>query len=290
MSEAEFLPVFATKERHCIADEGILYCGFGDAALQEAVFSAQSVKNCSTLPTAIFSDNEHAALESGVFDYVYGFEPFSEFKSYFVDSHRLPSLKLFPLLSSPFKRTLHLDADTFVRGDLSEVFKLLGHFDVLLTNEAQTEKSEPHPDTGHVAHVSLSALSRPAMFNAGVFAYSDSAAATAFIKYWIAHFLRVATENPDSGNWRGINDQQSLHAIIRENAVAKTGVRQAILPNYKYNATGRMLRELHRIGLYDQAKIFHTHFCSSWAAQGGDMNSLHKHPEFEKFDLSSRKK
>ncbi|MBY6069085.1 hypothetical protein KUW17_20245 [Leisingera aquaemixtae] len=275
--------VFQSRARSCSSEAGVLYCGYGEKYVQEAAGSARSLRRLNDLPCALFTDKVSFAQELGCFDYVLPFQPLEEFNAVFVATKRLPSLKLFPLLASPFRRTLHLDSDTHIFGDLSEAFDLLLHFDVLLTNEAKT-KIAPNEDKFRSGqHMSLEKLMMPRAFNAGVFGYSDTETATNFIRFWIDDFLKMSEESPDSGNWKGVNDQVSLNQLFSKGVMSKTGVNLGILPNYHYNATGRMLPELHRIGALERVRIAHTHLCAQVLDEQSSILELAYHPSLAKF-------
>lgn len=280
---SDMSPVFASRERSVTDEAGVLYCAYGAHAMEEAVFSARSLKACSDIKAAIFTDLPGAAANSAMFDHVLPFEPFHEFEHYFVKAQRLPSLKLFPLLASPFAKTVHLDCDTYVKADFGELFKLLRHFDILLTQEALTEMGLADPDTGQKQHMGLKQLTQPAALNAGVFGYSNTPEATAFLKFWIAQFIELVMADPDSGNWRGTNDQGCLNKIFKQSVIQKTAAKHVHVPNYIYNATGRMLPELHRIDMFDRVKVMHSHFCLDWHKSGHSMETVFEHPRLAAF-------
>lgn len=278
-------PTFLRRDRSVVAPQGVLYCAYGEGALGEAAVSAESYRRHNAAPCALFTDDTAAAQALGQFDFVFPLEPFEEFRAVFADAGRTPATKLFCLLGSPFERTLYVDADSYVRDDLSEAFDLLGHFDILLSNEALTEIGKPDVPGGKPPHLALKKLSVPMGFNAGVFGYSTSGPATEFIRVWIGDFVRKAAADPHGGNWGGVSDQVCLNSLFWEPVVERTGITHAILPNYVYNATDRMLPELQRIGCFHRVRIIHSHLCAEWLAAGNDIESLPDHPELARFRL-----
>ena len=59
------------------------------------------------------------------------------------------------------------------------------------------------------------------------------------------------------GNWVGVNDQTALNSILRKGLMKGISAKINYLPNYVYNATGRMLPELRRLGLLSEVRIAH---------------------------------
>ncbi|WP_436903774.1 glycosyltransferase [Halovenus halobia] len=97
---------------------GIIYIAMGRNFVEEAVLSAESVqKKNSKIPITIFTDHK---ISKDVFDNVivvddpdYGFRD-----------------KINYLRKSPYEKTIFLDTDTYVAGDISELFSILDRFDI----------------------------------------------------------------------------------------------------------------------------------------------------------------
>ncbi|MGH7197658.1 MAG: hypothetical protein ACREH5_02825 [Candidatus Omnitrophota bacterium] len=97
--------------------QGVVYVATGAAYFEEACRSAESLKQRSPrLPITLFSDQK---AKKGLFDDVV---PVS-------DAHFGCRDKIAYMRMSPYERTLYLDTDTYVCGDLSDLFSLLEHFD-----------------------------------------------------------------------------------------------------------------------------------------------------------------
>ena len=99
-------------------DYGVLYIAVGEKYLEEARYSASTVKeNCSEIPIAVITDKE---TDDDVFDHVLEAEEADGFGTKVINMRHLP-----------FERTLFLDTDIYVSQDISEIFDLLTNYSVV---------------------------------------------------------------------------------------------------------------------------------------------------------------
>jgi hypothetical protein len=160
---------------------------------------------------------------------------------------RIPVLE-----ASPYERTLFLDSDTYVCGDLAGVFALLDEFDIALA----------HAPTRAMYEVEGVPDSFPE-FNAGVILYRRSDRVIAALRDWADRFARFQ-EQRDRGEIRWLrpegkrirmHDQGGLRA-----ALYRSGLRIATLPpeyNCRFTQPGFVdgpVRILHGRGL-DLAEV-----------------------------------
>lgn len=117
--------------------QGIIYTAIGSKYVQEAQISARSVKKfLPKVKIIIFTDSP--PLDKGVFDQIIKID----------NLHPKPHInKLISMMNSPFQDTLFLDTDTFICGDISELFDLLNHFDIAMTHDRRYYDDFPK-DTG----------------------------------------------------------------------------------------------------------------------------------------------
>lgn len=99
---------------------GVMYIATGEKYINEANLSSSSIKNHSDLPTIIWTDSP-SKVNSEVFDCVHRI---NSANNDFGDS-------IFSLDQTPFEKTLFLDTDTYVCGDISSMFNSLDRFDVI---------------------------------------------------------------------------------------------------------------------------------------------------------------
>ncbi|MDY6765991.1 MAG: hypothetical protein SVW77_01370 [Candidatus Nanohaloarchaea archaeon] len=140
---------------------GIVYATAGDEFVAEAVVSAESVKaQMPEMDITIFCDQEPG---SDVFDRV---EELENPQYAFID-------KILPMMESPYDRTLYLDPDTYVCGDITGMFDLLDRFDIA----ARHAKIRRRHEMEHV----------PAAFpehNSGVILYRNTNEVRELIQRW----------------------------------------------------------------------------------------------------------
>jgi len=135
---------------------GALYLASGERYKEEATLSAKSLREYHPdLPVTIFTDQEE--VDTSVFDNVVQLSnPINNPGDSILSSKHLP-----------YERTLYLDADTFVCGDISEIFELLDAFDVAaghevgrswwnrnryIQNDIDLPESFPEYNTGVIAY------------------------------------------------------------------------------------------------------------------------------------------
>jgi hypothetical protein len=188
--------------------DGVIYVATGERHVAEALVSARSLKtHMPDLPVTLYTDRMLAAAD--VDDVVaFGGDGYLS---------RIPILEM-----SPYERTLFLDSDTYVCGDLAELFALLDEFDVALA----------HAPSRAIYEVEGIPESFPE-FNAGVILYGRSDGVKAAFRDWAGRFARFQ-EQRDRGEIRWLrpegkriykHDQGALRA-----ALYKSGLRIATLP------------------------------------------------------------
>ena len=271
-----------TRPQNTVGECGILYCAYSRKYIDIAAQSVSTLQQHTTVPCCIFTAVPRYAAKLEVFDHVFDLGYQDAIERYFVAPERLPSLKLLSLLQSPFEKTLHLDSDTLVLGDISHVFDALEHHDLLLTNDSESNY-EMDASSGRRIHRELVRFTNPEAFNTGVLAYLNSPETTAFLNAWNDDFIASSQKHPDTGNWTNVNDQVSLTRLIKNRVPAKLGLSWSILPNVEYNVTGRMIPEMARANKLKQAKIIHTIFAHNWVRQGNSIDSIADDPSLKQF-------
>lgn len=249
-------------ERCRTETRGVVYFAFGRTALREANLSVQSLRESNPgLKSAIFTDLPSDAQH----DIIYGFnaQELRDIEYHFKQTNRMPSLKVRFLMQSPFDRTVVLDADTYVKGDISEMFASLDDYDIALTNMPEIEQGvEENKD--RPVHKSLKSLTRKGAFSCAVFAFRKSSAMRAVAFEWWSQFVeKTAGEMRMTGNWGatggGINEQSILHQMIRDGTFSRCGAKRTTLPNIKFNAGMTMWPRLRKEGLWDECAVLHSH-------------------------------
>jgi hypothetical protein len=145
--------------------QGVIYIATGERHVAEALVSAKSLK--THMPhVAVTLYTDQSVVASDVDDVV----------AFAADGYlsRIPVLE-----GSPYERTLFLDSDTYVCGDLAGLFTLLDEFDIALA----------HSPTRAIYEVEGIPDSFPE-FNAGVIAYRRSARVKAALRDWADRFAR----------------------------------------------------------------------------------------------------
>jgi hypothetical protein len=187
---------------------GVIYVATGERHVAEALVSARSLKtHMPDLPVTLYTDRR---LDRADADDVVAFAGDGYLS-------RIPVLE-----RSPYERTLFLDSDTYVSGDLAELFALLDEFDIALA----------HAPSRAIYEVEGIPESFPE-FNAGVILYRRSDGVRTAFRDWADRFASFH-EQRDRGEIRWLrpegkrihmHDQGALRA-----ALYKSGLRIATLP------------------------------------------------------------
>lgn len=137
-----------------MTDRGVLYIAMGDNFFDEACISAESLKSHNpNLKTCCITDEEREE------------EHFDEIK---VKEPNKGSDKIYYLEESPFDRTLFLDTDTYICGDLDDVFEVLTQFDIALVHNPKRISSNRSQESQNSFRKIPDAFCE---FNTGVIAY-----------------------------------------------------------------------------------------------------------------------
>lgn len=166
---------------------GVLYVANGEKYYREALNSAKSAKlHNPDLPLAIHTDVEDPdmsvfALRCGAAPFRYDF-----------------GAKIDALLEMPFERTLFIDSDTYICGDLRELFGLLDDFDLLVSREPTREWCG-HPESGIPDCFSE--------LNTGVLGFVKSEATSEFLQRW-----KDAYDDPAAGIYP--HDQPTFRKVL----------------------------------------------------------------------------
>lgn len=203
---------------------GVIYVAFGQNYISEALVSAASLKrHMPRLPVTLFCDADVACPDV---DQVVRAQPDDSFPGC--------AAKIRYVATSPYEQTLFLDSDTYVCGDLGELFTLLDAFDL----------AAAHAPTRAVYEVEAVPDSFPEL-NTGVILFRRSPAVEAVLSSWAdlfsGHLERLECDairwrHPADQRWHALNDQPAF----RE-ALYRSRLRVATLPpeyNCRFSAPG----------------------------------------------------
>lgn len=194
-------------------DTGVLYIAAGDQYIGEALESAASLKQVSSLPVTLISDipiNSTYVDENLVREFegtVHGVEYNPKF------------YKILNIHELPYQRTLFLDTDTYIYEDISTIYSWLDEFDMAIAHAPHRNSLQGPPDGDRKLGGNV-----PDCFpdhNGGVLLLDDNERVSTLIEGWRKHYFA----NLD------VTDREQP-ALRR--ALFKSDVRFATLPP-KYN-------------------------------------------------------
>lgn len=155
---------------------GVVYIATGEQYIKEAHRSVQSLKDaCGDIHTTLFTDDK---VGSEYFDDIRQLEdPDHDFG----DSILKPSM-------TPYDKTLFLDSDTHICGDITDVFELLDRFDIAAAHNPGSRV--PEAVSGYKPQDLPDAFP---LYNTGVIAYRDTEAVNEFFADWEDTYFRSKT-------------------------------------------------------------------------------------------------
>jgi lipopolysaccharide biosynthesis glycosyltransferase len=222
---------------------GLIYIVFGQKALNMAKISFKSFKQHNPqVPVTIFTDLPDMAKD---FDYIheYSNEELLDIDCLFKRTNKFSSLKVRFLKMSPYDQTLYLDADTFVKGDLDEIFTLLDTYEFVVTLD-----SDKRSDGKKMYNINLTS-NDPTLVNCGVFAYKKTNIIEQFLDLWWSAFLEDTTKN----------EQGVLRSLLRNNEIMnRFNINMKTIDNKVYNCVGSMWPKIHSMGLWENCRILHS--------------------------------
>lgn len=163
-----------------IPENGVIYIATGkELFLKEAKISAKSVRKYNKdIGISIFVDEKNKFEDNeNLFDSIHFVEN-PEFG--FGD-------KIYAMINTPYHKTIYLDCDTIVAGDITEIFNMLDEYDVAASNP-------PFKNTNY----------KPDSFQAGIVFYKMSEVVKKFLNSWNDNYDRI-----NDGN-----DQPSFRRMI----------------------------------------------------------------------------
>ncbi|MDR6757763.1 hypothetical protein J2Y48_003060 [Mycoplana sp. BE70] len=213
---------------------GVIYIAFGKRYVDQAIYSAKTLKAVSSLPVTLFSDVD---VQSPYIDSVVKIEP----------QHK--RAKVDYISRSPYERTLYLDCDTEVRRDISDIFGVLDRFDIAAVQDHCRKNyrwSSQIPSYDAIPY----AFSE---FNGGVLLYGKGPGVDAFFESWRSHFYAniEATNGQDQASLRIAlwNSELKIHTLPIEFNVRNQRIRDKLT---------RRAKEFGHEGLL-APRIFHWH-------------------------------
>jgi hypothetical protein len=153
-------------------NKGAIYVAYGEEYFREAINSARSLKVKNNIPCICYCDNQYA--DTDVFDEVVIFENKLERRNH----------KIQAILDSPFERTLYIDTDTFVCGDLLPAFDILDRFDIAIAHAAVHFGQSPSSSTEDTRKIPKALIE----FNGGVLFYKKNDVAKSVFQNWMERY------------------------------------------------------------------------------------------------------
>lgn len=211
---------------------GVLYIATSEKYRTEAVQSVRNLKEEVDIPATLVTDKE---VEIEEFDTVIVDE---SAKQSFLDKPR-------NLMKSPYEKTLFLDTDVYVLGELEPIFDLLSKFEIAAAVDHH-EGNLVKTDNSDFPNIPMAFPE----FNTGVLAYETSESVEDFVSTWIS---KHHTDQP--------TDQISFRAALWES-------------NIEFAPISKRFNALSGISVCGSIHLFHDNSRVSSILSDGEWNQL----------------
>lgn len=178
-------------------DEGVLYVATGEKYIQEAITSAESVKEkMEETNITLITDKK---IDIAIFDRI----KVKKFDSGGWKNNLV--YKIRGMMSTPYRKTVFLDTDTFVVNSFQEIFDAIGDFSILMAlAPADISSYDPSKSKLNIQN-----------YNTGVIGYEKNSEVKKMMKEWAKEY----SENKKNYE----NDQAALTKIISSSRSVSIG-------------------------------------------------------------------
>lgn len=161
-------------------EEGVIYYATGQKYVEEAKESAESLKQHNDLHVTIFTDVKE--IDSDVFDNIEritpGDHPFYDRINYFK--------------KSPYQKTLHLDTDTYITGDITPIFEMLDRFDIVA---AINENRDTVAEDTKFETIELNVPDSFPEYQCGLIGFNDDTRVNELLDDWQGRYDKYKSSN-----------------------------------------------------------------------------------------------
>ena len=203
-------------------DQGVIYYATGEQHIRQAAISAKSVKKHTDLHVTLYADRgaESPYIDS-VVEITPSGHPFYDRIDYFKQT--------------PYDQTIYLDTDTYVVGDITPIFEVLGRFDITAAHDEFRDTTAEHLS---FETIEIDVPETFPEFQCGVIGYQNTEAVQALFDDWQRRYRPYRNRN--------LLDQPHFREALYHNPVAVNTLPSEY--NVQVNFGGF---------LYDDAKVLH---------------------------------
>lgn len=151
---------------------------------------------------------------------------------------------------SPYDKTIFLDADTRIFGDISPIFGYLDNYDIVVANAPNVDREKERGSDEFFIDWGI-----PNIYNTGVVGFRDNKRVNKFFDLWWETFKKV----PNSDISTGHGDQIYFNKLLNNDSIDTDYLDIKVMNNKKYNVRGVLVPYIKREKLLDDIIIYHGH-------------------------------
>lgn len=220
--------------------EGVIYISCNSHRhYKEAIKSASSVLEYNPdIDITLLTDS--AQRELGQINY----------KQFHSPVHHPLKEKCKMMRESPYDKTLFLDTDTKIMGDISPIFNYLDDYDLAVANAPNVDSEQERFSEDFFVSYKI-----PNIYNTGVVGFRNNGRVNDFFELWWNRFKQIPNFKISTGH----GDQIYFNKILNDDSVDTSYLRIKELDNKKYNARSVIVPYLKKDGLLSDVVIYHGH-------------------------------
>lgn len=223
-----------------VTNKGIIYIAFNSQLhYDEAIKSASTVleHNPDTSIT-LLTDSNKRVLE-GI-----------DYKQFRSPTYHSLKEKCRIMRESPYDKTIFLDTDTRIMGDVSPIFNYLDNYDIAIANAPNVDRDKERGSDEFFINWKI-----PEIYNTGVIGFRNNKSVNQLFKMWWNKFKKI----PDSKISTGHGDQIYFNKLLSDDSVDTSFVDIKVMDNKKYNARSPIVPYLIEENLDGEIIIYHGH-------------------------------
>ena len=222
-----------------MTNKGILYIAVNSHNhFNEAIESAKSVLSHNNINITIITDQDYRPLDNLQYKQVHP-----------VVHHPLKD-KCRLMSESPYDKTLFLDTDTKILGDISPIFDYLEEHDIVVANAPDVDRSKDRLSKDFLIDYKI-----PNIYNTGVLGFRNNDKINKFFNMWWDRFKEIPNSKVNTGH----GDQIYFNKLLNDKDVDTSFLNIKVVDNKKYNARGAIMPFLIEDDLDRDIIIYHGH-------------------------------
>lgn len=151
---------------------------------------------------------------------------------------------------SLYDKTIFLDTDTRILGDISPIFGYLDNHDIAVANAPNVDRDKEYGTNKFFIDWKI-----PNIYNTGVLGFNNNDKVNKFFNVWWGRFKKISNSKISTGH----GDQIYFNKILNDENIDTSFLNIKVMDNKRYNARAPLIPYIKQNGLMDEVVIYHGH-------------------------------